>query len=49
VIDGDQLAGFQDHCAVGDAMSLERIVGDDHAGHPPLANDIAHEILDSSR
>src|SRR6266849_2148499 len=47
--DGDQLAGFQDHCAVGDAMSLDRIMSNDHAGHPPLANDAQHKILDPSR
>src|SRR6266436_321124 len=47
--DGDQLAGFQDHRAVGDTMSLDRIMSDDHAGHSPLANDAQHKILDPSR
>src|SRR5271157_1553005 len=47
--DRDQLAGFQDHGAVGDAMSLRGIVGDDYAGHPPLPNDTEQEFLDRSR
>jgi len=38
---------FPDHCAVGDAMSLDLISSNDHAGHPPLANDV-QPILDPS-
>ena len=45
----DQLAGLQYHGAIGDAASLSGVMGDDHAGHPPLANDTQHELFDSSR
>src|SRR4026208_391811 len=44
-----QLAGFQDHRTVRHAAGLSRVVGDDHAGHPALANDIQYEVLDLSR
>lgn len=45
---GGKLAGYQDHRAMRNASSLGGVVGDDHAGHPALANDIQHEVLDLS-
>jgi len=33
----------------GDPARLGHVVGDDHAGHPPLANDVEHETLDGAR
>src|SRR5947209_3027927 len=47
--DRDQLAGLQNHCAVGDAMGLRRVVRDNHAGHLPFANDAQHEFFDAAR
>ena len=44
-----KLAGPQDHRAMRNASSLSLIMGDDHAGHPALANDIEDEVLDLSR
>jgi hypothetical protein len=45
---GGEPAGFQDHRAMRNASSLSLIMGDDHAGHPALPNDIEDEVLNLS-
>src|SRR6202048_740056 len=47
--DRDQPPGFHDHRARGDALGLRLVVGDDHAGHRPLADDVADQLLNAAR